>query len=135
MSTSSVDKGEIMISRNLTGAVAAVAALVVLAVAATGCGGGSASAASGGGGSIDLIAYSTPEVAYDKLIPDFQRTQAGQGVEFTQSYGGSGDQSRAVDAGQPASVVHFALEPDVQRLVDDGLVASNWDQNAYHGIV
>jgi len=125
-----------MSRRNLTGAVAALAALVLLAVAATGCGSGSSSAsAASGGGSIDLVAYSTPEVAYDKLIPDFQKTAAGQGVKFTQSYGGSGDQSRAVDAGQPASVVHFALEPDIQRLVDDGLVASNWDQNAYHGVV
>jgi sulfate/thiosulfate transport system substrate-binding protein len=56
-------------------------------------------------------------------------------VSFTQSYGASGDQSRAVAAGQPADVVHFSLEPDIQRLVDAKLVPASWDQNQYHGIV
>ena len=47
----------------------------------------------------------------------------------------SGDQSRAVEAGQPADVVHLSLEPDVTRLVDAGLVAEDWNQNEYNGIV
>jgi sulfate/thiosulfate transport system substrate-binding protein len=40
-----------------------------------------------------------------------------------------------VEAGQPADVVEFSLEPDMQRLVDAGLVAPNWNQNEYDGIV
>jgi sulfate transport system substrate-binding protein len=56
-------------------------------------------------------------------------------VEFEQSYGASGEQSRAVEAGLPADVVEFALESDVTRLVDAGLVDSDWNQNEYKGIL
>jgi sulfate transport system substrate-binding protein len=107
------------------------------AVLAAGCGGTSAGAGagSGGGGTINLVAYSTPEVVYDQLIPAFQKTDAGKGVKFTESYGGSGDQSRAVAAGQPADYVHFSLAPDINRLVDEGLVDAIWADNDYKGIV
>jgi sulfate/thiosulfate transport system substrate-binding protein len=113
--------------------VGALAASALVATAA-GCGGGS-SASAGGGGSIRLVAYSTPQPAYEKLIPAFRSTPQGGGAGFSQSYGASGDQSRAVAAGQPADVVHFALEPDIKRLVDAKLVPAAWDQNPYHGIV
>jgi len=104
-------------------------------VLAAGCGGGSSNAGAAAKQKINLVAYSTPETSYAKLIPAFQKTSAGKGVSFTQSYGASGDQSRAVAAGQTADVVHFALEPDISRLVDAKLVSPNWDQNKYNGIV
>lgn len=84
---------------------------------------------------LTLVAYSTPREAYAGIIPAFTRTPAGRGVTFDQSFGASGDQSRAVEAGLPADVVAFSLEPDVTRLVKDGLVSPNWSKNAYHGIV
>src|SRR5581483_6887398 len=59
----------------------------------------------------------------------------GKGASFTTSFGASGDQSRAVEAGQPADVVEFSLEPDMQRLVDAGIVPADWNQNRYHGFV
>jgi sulfate transport system substrate-binding protein len=91
---------------------------------------------SGGGGSIDLVAYSTPEEVYTgALEPGFNDTDEGDGVTFKGSFGSSGDQSRAVESGQPADVVHFSLEPDMTRLVDAGMVADDWDQNEYDGIV
>jgi sulfate/thiosulfate transport system substrate-binding protein len=96
---------------------------------------GSTSSASGGS-SIDLVAYSTPETVYDKaLIPAFQKTSEGQGSSFKSSFGPSGDQSRAVQAGQPADYVHLSIEPDMQALVDAGIVDSNWQDAPYHGIV
>ncbi len=111
----------------------AILSLVALAAA---CGGGSGSTAGAASKQkINLVAYSTPETSYAKLIPAFQKTAAGKGVSFTQSYGASGDQSRAVAAGQAADVVHFALEPDIARLVSAKLVSPNWDQNQYNGIV
>jgi sulfate/thiosulfate transport system substrate-binding protein len=109
-------------------------AAAALCVVAAGCG-GSSSASGASGTKVNLVAYSTPEPVYAKLIPAFQKTSAGNGSSFTQSYGSSGDQSRAVAAGQAADVVHFALAPDIQRLVDSKLVSPNWDQNKYHGIV
>jgi sulfate/thiosulfate transport system substrate-binding protein len=82
-----------------------------------------------------LVAYSTPKSAYEELIPGFQATPAGKGVSFSQSYGGSGEQSRAVSNGQHADVVNFSLEPDVERLVKAGMVSPSWNQNATHGFV
>src|SRR4029453_15324519 len=89
-----------------------------------------------GAGSIDLVAYSTPQQVYeDKLEPAFQDTEQGDGVDFSNSFGSSGDQSRAVEAGQPADVVEFSLEPDMTRLVDTGIVSPDWKKNEHAGIV
>jgi sulfate transport system substrate-binding protein len=111
---------------------------VITAVAVAGCGGDdddSATASNGGGGKVDLVAYSTPETVYQDVIePAFQDTPAGQDVDFSSSFGASGDQSRAVEAGQPASVVHFAQAGDMTRLVDAGLVSADWDKEQYDGI-
>ena len=120
------------------------AVIAVAAVAAAGCGGaddtsggGSATASSGGGGAtkLSLVAYSTPQVVYDEVIPAFRRTQAGQGVSFSESFGASGDQSRAVEAGLAADVVAFSLAPDMTRLVKAGLVSEDWAANAHKGLV
>ena len=83
----------------MTPKLAGAAVLAVLALA--GCGGSSTegSAPTGAeGGNIRLVAYSTPREAYAKLI-DLYRRGAGEGVSFQQSYGASGEQSRAVEAG------------------------------------
>ena len=84
---------------------------------------------------LSLVAYSTPREAYKRLIPAFQATAAGDGVTFSQSYGGSGDQSRAVLAGLPADVVEFSNEPDMTALVKAGLVSKGWKNNRYHGMI
>jgi sulfate transport system substrate-binding protein len=109
---------------------------VVVALLAVACGGTSNAANEGSqGGKLTLVAYSTPQEAYDAIIPAFQKTAEGKGVEFEQSYGASGEQSRAVEAGLPADVVEFALDSDITRLVDAGLVDSDWNQNEYKGIL
>jgi sulfate/thiosulfate-binding protein len=111
--------------------------LAVTALAVAGCGGASddssdssASSGSNGGGaaksSLSLVAYSTPEVVYDEVIPDYEKTPEGEGVSFKTSYGASGDQSRAVLAGQKADIVAFSLAPDVDKLTDDKLVPADW---------
>jgi len=84
---------------------------------------------------LTLVAYSTPKDAYGKIIPAFQGTPRGQGVSFSQSYGASGDQARAVAAGLSADVVALSLEPDVTTLVKKGIVPSNWNKNSYRGMV
>ena len=125
--------------RRTIAALLTLAALVVVA----GCGGasdepgggGSSSSGDGSGGEVSLVAYSTPQVVYDEIIPDFKQTPEGAGVAFKTSFGASGDQSRAVEAGQPADVVSFSTEPDVTRLVDAGLVAPDWRENATRGFV
>src|SRR2546421_451405 len=93
------------------------------------------SSGSGSSKSLTLVAYSTPQGVFEKLIPAFQATPAGKGVSFKQSYGGSGEQSRAVVSGLHADVVNFSLAPDVERLVKAGLVSGSWNQNSTHGFV
>ena len=56
------------------------------------------------------------------------------GTTWTESYGASGDQSRAVVAGLDADYVHFSLEGDVTRLVAEGLVAEDWNAGPNQGI-
>jgi len=84
---------------------------------------------------LTLVAYSTPQGVFEKLIPAFQATPEGSGVSFSQSYGPSGQQSRAVANGLHADIVNFSLEPDVEKLVKAGLVPASWNQNATHGFV
>ncbi len=125
---------------------AAAVPLIVLAAggAIAGCGGSSdantstgGSTASKGSGSpsatLNLVAYSTPKHAYDALTAAFEATPAGKGTAFSESFGASGSQSRAVDTGQPADVVAFSTEPDMSLLVKDGIVAKSWDANPEQG--
>jgi sulfate/thiosulfate transport system substrate-binding protein len=121
-----------------TGLPVALLALL-LAVFAAGCGGGDDDATgsgSSGGGELSVVGYSTPEAVYtEDLEPAFEESSKGSGVSFSNSFGASGDQSRAVVAGQPASVVHFAQGGDMERLVDEGeLVAKDWNKQPYDGI-
>lgn len=119
--------------RSVTAAL--LAAVVALAVVVAGCG-SSSSDSSGSGGKLDVVGYSTPESVYQEdLEPAFEKTSAGEGVSFSNSFGASGDQSRAVVAGQPASIVHFAQAGDMERLVEEGgLVSKTWDKQPYGGI-
>src|SRR5438105_15539921 len=97
----------------------AVLAVSALALGLAACGSSSSSSKH-----IALVAYSTPQGVFEKLIPAFQATPEGNGVGFSQSYGASGAQTRAVLAGQHADVVNLSLEPDVEKLVKAGLVSS-----------
>jgi sulfate/thiosulfate transport system substrate-binding protein len=118
--------------RSLTLALAAVA----VAVSVAACGGTSEnSAEAGDGAKLTLVAYSTPREVYAQLTKDFAKTDAGKGVGFDESYGSSGEQSRAVESGLPADVVGFSLEPDMKRLVEAGIVADTWDKDQHNGMV
>jgi sulfate/thiosulfate-binding protein len=110
-------------------AVLSILALLGAVLGVSACG------SSSSGKQLTLVAYSTPQGAYASLIPAFTATSEGKGITFNQSYGPSGDQSRAVVAGLKADVVNFSLEPDVTRLVKAGLVSPSWNQNATHGFV
>ena len=84
---------------------------------------------------LSLVAYSTPQEAYEEIIAAYRQTPDGENVEFTKSFGGSGDQSRAVESGLAADVVAFSLEPDMTRLVEAGIVADDWNADAHKGLV
>jgi sulfate/thiosulfate-binding protein len=117
-------------------AFAGTGVLLSVALTLSACGSSSKSA-SGGGGSVKLalVAYSTPQAAYQKIIAAFQKTAAGKNVTFSQSYGASGDQSRAVVSGLKADIVAFSLAPDMTRLVKAKLVDKSWDSDQYKGMI
>ncbi|MGH9283339.1 MAG: sulfate ABC transporter substrate-binding protein, partial [Acidimicrobiales bacterium] len=84
---------------------------------------------------LSLVAYSTPQEAYDKITEAFSETPEGRSISFTKSYGASGEQSRAVESGLTADIVAFSLEPDMTRLVRAGLVAADWNAGEHKGMV
>ena len=111
--------------------------LVLIGLVLSACGAASGAASSDGQqeSTLTLVAYSTPREAYDELTQSFAKSTAGAGVSFDTSYGSSGEQSRAVENGLPADVVAFSLEPDITRLVKAGLIAKEWNQDEYKGMV
>jgi len=115
------------------GAVALTTGLVAA------CQGGPSDAVGGGGPanartSITLVAYSVPEPGWSKVIPAFNASDEGKGVQVVTSYAASADQSRGVVEGKPADVVNFSVEPDITRLVKAGKVSPDWDKDATKGI-
>src|SRR3954467_15901012 len=108
-------------ARNLTLLAAVVAALATAAVAAAGT-------------NLSLVAYSTPKTVMGKIIQAWQQTPDGKDVTFSQSYGASTDQARAVGQGLKADLVFLSTGDDVNLLVDDGLVDPKWNRQSYNGI-
>src|SRR6478609_10229764 len=108
-------------ARKLTLLAAVVAALAGAAVATAGT-------------NLSLIAYSTPKTVMGKIIQAWQQTPDGKDVSFSQSYGASTDQARAVGQGLKADVVFLSTGDDVNLLVDDGLVDSKWNRQSYDGV-
>src|SRR6186997_361928 len=106
-------------------------ALVVLAAA---LGVTAVAGASPTGGNLTLVAYSTPKTVMGKIIQAWQKTGDGDGVSFSQSYGASTDQARAVANGLKADLVFLSTGTDVNLLVDAGQVDSKWNRQSYRGI-
>jgi sulfate/thiosulfate-binding protein len=119
----------------------ALLGLVMLLAACGGSDGSSSSSGSTDNGpalpaaELSLVAYSTPQEAYDQITDAFTKTSQGKNIRFTKSYGASGDQSRAVQNGLAADIVAFSLEPDMTRLVNAGMVDPAWNSSASKGMI
>ena len=116
-----------------------VAALLTTAACGGDADGQTVDADDGSGGAapveLSLVGFAVPKAANNAIQARFAETPAGEGVTWVESYGASGDQSRAVAAGLEADYVHFSLEGDVTRLVEAGLVAEDWNAGPTRGIV
>jgi sulfate transport system substrate-binding protein len=84
---------------------------------------------------LHLVGFSVPKEANNAVEKAFAKTPAGKGVSWQESYGASGDQSRAVAGGLNADYVHFSTEPDMTRLVDKGVVGADWNSGPTKGVV
>src|SRR3954466_4553391 len=100
---------------------ATVAALAVASAAAAGT-------------NLSLVGYSPPKAVMGKIIQAWQQTPDGKDASFSQSYGASTDQARAVAQGLKADVVFLSTGDDVNLLVDQGLVDTKWNRQSYGGI-
>jgi sulfate/thiosulfate transport system substrate-binding protein len=83
---------------------------------------------------LSLVGYAVPREALGAVIKAWQQTPDGRDVSFTQSYGASGDQARAVAAGLKADVVQLSTGLDIDLLVKAGLVDSKWNRQSAKGI-
>ncbi|MFC7675579.1 sulfate ABC transporter substrate-binding protein [Mycolicibacterium sp. GCM10028919] len=125
---------------NITRSWRAASAIALTATLLAACGGGGSSDVAGGGDqpaadtTLTLVAYAVPEPGWKNVGTAFAATGDGKGVAITGSYGASGDQSRKVEAGTPADIVNFSVEPDITRLVKAGKVADDWNSDATKGI-
>jgi sulfate transport system substrate-binding protein len=108
-------------AQKITLLAATIAALAVASAAAAGT-------------NISLVGYSTPKAVMGKIVQVWQQTPDGKDASFSQSYGASTDQARAVANGLKADIVFLSTGDDVNLLVDAGLVNSNWNHQAYNGI-
>lgn len=118
----------------------AAAGLLAVGVVSTlgGCVGGAAAPSSDGSSAtttLHLVGFAVPKEANNAIQKKFAETPEGKGVVWEESYGASGDQSRAVVNGLEADYVNFSLEGDVTRLVKAGLVAEDWNAWPTKGIV
>jgi sulfate/thiosulfate-binding protein len=126
----------------------ALALAIPLALVAAACSSSdSSTSASGSAGActpadvpvINFAAYSTPREAYGKIIPAFvsqwKEDHDDQNVIFQESYAGSTTQAANVIAGYEADVVALSLAPDVDQIVDAGLITSDWTAQPDKGMV
>ena len=123
------------------------ALLAAAALTASACGGDGDTAAAGSGGEcqpaetpvLTFAAYSTPREVYGKIISAFQakwkEDHDDQNVIFQESYGGSTTQAQNVVSGFEADIVALSLAPDVDTIVDAGLITHDWTQAPDNGMV
>jgi sulfate/thiosulfate-binding protein len=116
-------------------ALALVAGLVASACGSSSDNGNSADAAPSRDVTLSLVGYSVAKTANNAAEAAFTKTAAGKGVKFTESYGASGDQARAVIGGLKADYVHLSLETDMTKLVTANVVPADWSAGPTKGIV
>lgn len=88
---------------------------------------------------LTLVSFAVTKSAYERIIPGFVakwKRENNQNVKFSQSYGGSGSQTRAVIDGLEADVVHLSLAFDTDRIQQAGLIQAGWEREVpNNGIV
>ena len=108
---------------------------LVLTIPLAGCQSQSASSSD----TLKIGAYSVVrEVIHDGLIPAFAvrwKSKTGREVQFEESYEGSGAQARKIASGFDADLAILSHEGDMEVLVKDGKVKSDWNSGPHRGIL
>ena len=93
----------------------------------------SSPAAQAGSVNLTLVSYAVTQAAYEQIVPKFTakwKAEHNQEVQFDQSYGGSGSQTRAVIDGLEADVVQLALAGDIGKIQKAGLIEAGWEKES-----
>jgi len=110
-------------------------AAVMLAPAVPGCG----TARDPNADVLKIGAYSVVrEVLHDGLLPAFKaewKSRTGRNLEFSESYNGSGAQTRAIASGFDADVAILSHEGDMELLVKAGRVKPTWKDGLNGGMI
>nr|WP_223869362.1 sulfate ABC transporter substrate-binding protein [Paenibacillus sabuli] len=83
-------------------------------------------------------AYSVVKDALGELLPLFAsewEAQTGQTVVFQQSYEASGTQARSIAGGFEADVTLLAMEGDIDKIEEAGLITHDWRQGPGEGML
>lgn len=91
-------------------------------------------------GRITLVigAYSVAKDALADILPAFQqewKDRTGQDIAFQQSYEASGTQARSIVGGFEADVALLAMEGDMDRIAEAGLIRRDWRAGEHAGMV
>ncbi len=82
------------------------------------------------GRTLTVYGYSAMEEPLkDEVIPAFQewyRQTHGEDVEFVTAFAGSGHLFNQIRAGAPAQIAIFATEIEPTKLMEDGLITTDW---------
>jgi sulfate/thiosulfate transport system substrate-binding protein len=87
---------------------------------------------------IVLVSNSVTKTAYQQITDKFAaqwQKEHKQTVVFSQSYGSSGAQTRAVIDGLEADVVALALQPDIAKIEKAGLIQPGWEKELPGGSI
>jgi sulfate/thiosulfate transport system substrate-binding protein len=87
---------------------------------------------------IVLVSNSVTKTAYQQITDKFAaqwQKEHKQTVIFSQSYGSSGAQARAVIDGLEADVVALALQPDIAKIEKAGLIQPGWEKELPGGSI
>lgn len=82
---------------------------------------------------VTLVSFAVTKAAHEAIIPKFVekwKQEHNQTVNFNQSYGGSGSQTRAVIDGLEADIVHLAHAGDTSKIQKAGLIEAGWEKES-----
>jgi sulfate transport system substrate-binding protein len=123
------------------------ALLLGIVLLLSGCGGDRTSGKENGGapadsakGGITLVigAYSVVKDAMADILPEFRKewqAKTGQNLSFQESYEASGTQARAIAGGFEADVALLAMEGDMDKIAEAGLLGGDWKSGPDGGMV
>lgn len=78
---------------------------------------------------LTLVGYGVAKPVFAKIIPAFKaywKEKTGEDVNFKESYGPSGAQTRAILGGLEADVLATNVQAYVDPLVEKGLISKDW---------